>query len=29
LLVEALRLENIAAYGKIGTAGKFLINPNK
>jgi NADPH2:quinone reductase len=28
-LAEALRLDYIAAYGKMGTGGKFLINPNK
>jgi NADPH2:quinone reductase len=28
-LAEALQLDNIAVYGKMGTAGKFLINPSK
>jgi len=28
-LVEALQLDTIAAYGKIGTGAKYLINPNK
>src|SRR5207244_1539523 len=28
-LVEALRIEEIAAYGKQATGGKYLINPNK
>ena len=28
-LVEALQLEDIAAYGRPSTGGKYLINPNK
>jgi NADPH2:quinone reductase len=28
-LAEALRLEEIAVYGKQATGGKYLINPNK
>src|SRR5438874_1761266 len=28
-LVEALRIEEIAVYGKQATGGKYLINPNK
>ena len=28
-LVEALQLDNIAAYGKIGTGEKYLIAPNR
>jgi len=28
-LAEALRLEEIAVYGKRATGGKYLINPNK
>jgi NADPH2:quinone reductase len=28
-LAEALRLEEIAIYGKLATGQKYLINPNK
>jgi NADPH2:quinone reductase len=28
-LVEALRLDSIAAYGRIGTGEKYLIDPSK
>jgi NADPH2:quinone reductase len=28
-LAEALRLDEIAVYGKLGTGQKYLINPNK
>ena len=28
-LTEALQLDTIAAYGKFGTGGKYLVNPNK
>jgi len=28
-LAEALRIEEIAVYGKQATGGKYLINPNK
>lgn len=28
-LAEALRLEEIASYGKLATGQKYLINPNK
>jgi len=28
-LTQALQLDAIAAYGKIGTGAKYLINPNK
>jgi NADPH2:quinone reductase len=28
-LAQALSLEAIAVYGKAGTGGKYLINPNK
>ena len=28
-LAEALRLEEIAVYGRLATGQKYLINPNK